>query len=86
MKALFQAFTKHPGSVGETYLQHMAASLSFASAMLLAGMAALIHGAFPFLCVKTGSCIVARLHDRMVVHRVPPGRVDREAIRRTDRD
>lgn len=69
MKTLFQAFAKHPKSVGETYWQHMAASLSFALPMLMAGVAALIHAVFPFLCVNTGSTIVARLYDRMVANR-----------------
>ena len=74
MKALLQAFTKHPRSVGETYLQHMSASLSFALPMLLAGLASLIHSIFPFLCVKTGSSTIARLYERMVVNRsrMPP--------------
>ena len=63
------AFTEHPNSVGENYWQHMAASLSFAGAMLLGAAAALVHSIFPFLLVRTGSRIVTRLHTRMVTHR-----------------
>lgn len=63
------AFTEHPASVGESYWQHMAASLSFAGAMLLGAGAALVHSIFPFLMVRTGSRIVTRLHERMVAHR-----------------
>ena len=64
------AFTEHPASVGESYWQHMAASLSFAGRMLLGAGAALVHSVFPFLMVRTGSRIVTQLHDRMVAHRM----------------
>lgn len=63
------AFTEHPGSVGETYWQHMGTALSFAGTLLMAAMAALVHAVFPFLLVKTGSAAIQRLHDRMVVQR-----------------
>ncbi|WP_338910421.1 DUF6356 family protein [Mycetohabitans rhizoxinica] len=69
MKILFGAFTRHPASVGESYLQHMRASFSFGGPMLLAAFAALVHGLFPFLFVKTGSTTVSRLYERMVLHR-----------------
>lgn len=64
-----KAFTNHPQSVGETYWQHMAASLAFAGAMLRGAGAAVVHGVFPFLCTRTGSRIVVRLHERMVIQR-----------------
>lgn len=70
MKNLINTFTEHPSTVGETYWQHMAASLSFALPMLLGSAAALVHSFFPFLFVRTGSDIIARLHDRMVVNRM----------------
>ncbi|MBU6494344.1 MAG: capsule biosynthesis protein [Burkholderiales bacterium] len=47
----------------------MGASFSFCVPMLLASLAAIVHGFFPFLFVKTGSNTVARLHERMVVNR-----------------
>jgi hypothetical protein len=59
------AFTEHPSSVGESYWQHMGASLSFAATMLFGAAAALVHAVFPFLCTKTGSRLVTRLHARM---------------------
>jgi hypothetical protein len=59
------AFTDHPRSVGETYWQHMRAALSFGALMFAAAAAALVHAIFPFLCTRTGSTIVRRLHDRM---------------------
>jgi hypothetical protein len=64
-----KAFTEHPGSVGESYWQHMATSLAFAGTMLRGALAALVHGFFPFLCSRTGSRIVGQLHQRMVTHR-----------------
>lgn len=69
------SFTSHPDSVGETYFEHLAASWGFARRMLVAGLAALLHGIFPFLCVSTGSSIVKQLNEKMVVHRIKPGRV-----------
>jgi hypothetical protein len=62
-------FIDHPRSVGETYFEHMAHAGSFGSRMVVAGMACLLHGIFPFLFVKTGSTTVRSLHDTMVVNR-----------------
>jgi len=70
MNRLAEAFTEHPRSVGESYWQHMGASLSFSGQLLLAGLAALVHSVLPFMLVKTGSRMVSRLHDRMVANRV----------------
>ncbi|MES2938467.1 MAG: DUF6356 family protein [Pseudomonadota bacterium] len=69
MKQLQRAFVEHPQSVGESYWQHMRASLSFAVPLLLGALAALVHAVFPFLLVRTGSGIVTRLHERMVRNR-----------------
>jgi hypothetical protein len=57
-------FTSHPASVGETYGQHLVQALSFAAAMFA--------GAVPSMCKRTGSRIIMRLHDRMVVNRARP--------------
>jgi hypothetical protein len=62
-------FTKHPASVGETYLQHMGVALSFALWLAIAALAALVHAVLPALCEKTASRIITRLHDRMVQSR-----------------
>jgi hypothetical protein len=69
MTRLLRSLTEHPHSVGETYWQHMASALSFALPLLLAAAASLLHGLLPFLCVKTASGLVTRLHGRMVVNR-----------------
>lgn len=62
-------FTEHPASVGESYLEHMGQSLSFAGPLFLAALACLVHAVLPFLCVRTGSRTITRLHGRMVTHR-----------------
>lgn len=63
------AFTSHPLSVGETYLEHMQSAFAFGTRMLFAGLACLTHGIFPFLFVKTGSTTIRHLHDAMITHR-----------------
>lgn len=62
-------FVDHPRSVGESYLEHMHSAFSFGWRMVAAGFACLLHGIFPFMCVKTGSNTVRHLHDVMITHR-----------------
>jgi Family of unknown function (DUF6356) len=62
-------FTEHPGTVGETYSEHMGVALYFGARMVVAGSACMLHGLFPFLFVKTGSTTVRHLHDEMITHR-----------------
>ena len=62
-------FTDHPGSVDGSYFEHMQASLGFAVPLFAAALAALVHAAFPFLFVRTGSTIMRRLYEAMVSHR-----------------
>ncbi|SEH14856.1 hypothetical protein SAMN05428974_1290 [Sphingopyxis sp. YR583] len=62
-------FTAHPASVGESYGAHFFHALSFAAAMLAGTIACFIHALIPSLFEKTGSRIITRLHDRMVVNR-----------------
>jgi hypothetical protein len=63
------SFRAHPASVGESYGEHLAVASSFGAAMLLGGLACLVHGLLPFLFTRTGSGIVRKLHDRMLVNR-----------------
>lgn len=79
---LYRLFNEHPATVGESYLGHMGQAFHFGFSMLLAGLACLIHGFFPFLFVKTGSNAIRRLHERMVTHRdrrtvMAPGKLAR---------
>jgi hypothetical protein len=69
MDRLAGLFADHPRSVGETYFGHMGSAFSFGWRMLIAGIACLLHGLFPFLFVKTGSTTVRHLHDEMITHR-----------------
>lgn len=68
-KRFLTAFTDHPASVGETYVQHARHSVSFGFAMARGAAAAFIHAAVPALCTTTGSRIIARLHDCMILNR-----------------
>ena len=63
-------FTEHPQTVGETYSEHFVMASSFGFPMILAGLACILHGIFPFLFEKTGSNLVKTLYDRMVTNRV----------------
>lgn len=62
-------FTDHPASVGETYIEHLEVATGFGMAMILAGLACLIHGLVPALFTRTGSTTIRRLHERMVSNR-----------------
>ena len=55
-------FTAHPHSVGETYLEHAAFASRYGFKMTLGGIAAVVHGVFPFLFEKTGSRITRELN------------------------
>ena len=68
-------FSRHLDSVDEDYFQHARHALGFAGSMFLGSLACLAHAVFPFLFERTGSEVIRRLHDRMVVnrHRLTPG-------------
>ena len=65
-----EAFTQHPASVNETYLEHLGSAWSFAFQMIAGGLACALHGLFPFLFGSTGSSTIRGLHERMVSNRV----------------
>lgn len=62
-------FVDHPASVGENYSEHLVHALGFARSMLLGAIACFVHAIFPWMFKSTGSSIITRLHDRMVVNR-----------------
>ena len=66
---LRRLFTEHPSSVQETYWEHLAMAGSFGFRLLLAALACSVHALLPFLFVKTGSRMIAALHDTMVTNR-----------------
>ena len=58
-------FTTHPREVGESYLEHGAFACRYGVRMTLGGLAALVHGFFPFLFQKTGSRITRELAETL---------------------
>ena len=55
-------FTAHPHAVGETYLEHGVFACRYGVKMTLGGLAAVLHGLFPFLFQTTGSRITRELN------------------------
>jgi hypothetical protein len=66
---IFRAFTEHPASVGESYFGHLLQATRFGFRMILAGVACVLHGLFPFLFVTTGSDAMKALHGEMGARR-----------------
>ena len=56
-------FTKHPNSVGETYLQHLVKGLSFSIKLIFISLKAFIHAIVPCLFEHSTSDKVAELND-----------------------
>ncbi len=63
-------FSSHLEEVGESYACHMVKAGGFALAMLVAGIACLLHALLPFMFVRTGSNCIRRLHRLMVEERL----------------
>lgn len=66
---IITAFTDHPATVGETYLEHMRSALGFSLTMIRSAACCAIHAFVPFLFDKTGSSAIDDLHQRMVRQR-----------------
>lgn len=58
-------FLDHPRSVDEGYFQHQRMAFGYGIALLVAGLACLLHGLIPAFCVTSGSRRVAALNDEM---------------------
>ena len=87
---IVQAFTDHPATVGETYLEHMRSALGFSVTMMGGAICCMIHAFLPFLFAKTGSSAIDDLYRRMVRQRskLPGATVavaERSAAADTDR-
>ena len=59
------AFQDHPASVGESYGEHAGFATKTGGLLLIAGLAAITHGFFPFLCKSTASRIIGQLNAKM---------------------
>jgi Family of unknown function (DUF6356) len=58
-------FTQHPREVGEGYFEHMGHAMWFGVRMAAGAAACFVHAFFPFLCVRTGSQSIDRLHAKL---------------------
>jgi len=58
-------FTKHPKEVGETYLEHLWSAVRYSFTFLLLFFVAIIHSIFPFLFIKTASCVIQHMAKHM---------------------
>lgn len=65
-------FLRHPRTLGESYVEHAGAAGRFGVAMIVAGLACLVHAIVPALFTRTGSDAVRRLHDRLGGRRATP--------------
>ena len=72
-------FTDHPHQVGETYWEHMRTAAGVGLRMAGGAMACFVHAVFPFLCVRTGSATIDRLH-RQIHQRVEAPNWERHPI------
>jgi uncharacterized protein YjeT (DUF2065 family) len=69
-----EIFITHPSSLGETYWEHQAHATQFATALITAGLACLVHGIVPALYPRKASGVVASLHEQMLrMRRLTPG-------------
>jgi hypothetical protein len=66
---MLRAFTHHPETVGESYLEHLGSASGFAATMFAGACACFLHGIFPFAFQKSGSRRIVELHQRMVANR-----------------
>ena len=61
--------TRHLESVDETYFEHFWQAVQFSLTLAVAAAVYLVHALLPFLFERTGSQLIGKLHDRMVVNR-----------------
>lgn len=64
-------FTAHPRDVGESYAEHAVFACRYGLRMMAGGVAALLHGIFPFLFQTTGSRITRELNALLDKPRLP---------------
>jgi hypothetical protein len=69
MTQLIRDFYEHPQSVGESYVGHWLAAMSFAATLLTCALMCTVHAFVPGLFKHTASRTIDRLHERMVTHR-----------------
>ena len=65
MSSLKQLFCEHPQSVNETYFEHLLFATGFGFRMIVAALACIVHGIFPFLFKTTGSACIRDLNQHL---------------------
>ena len=80
---MLHLFKDHPSEVGENYTEHMGSALFFSGKLFIAAVCCLVHAFLPFLFTKTGSAIIAELHDKMIANRSRPAQQWPDACDRT---
>ncbi len=63
MSKIAALFTDHPGTVDESYFEHLAFASWIGGMALLAALAAFAHALLPFAFDHTASRIITRLND-----------------------
>lgn len=74
---LHRAFTEHPASAGETYLEHLWFTSTMSARFFYTTMVILVHGLFPFLLTRAASAEIEAIY-RIMKTRIPKAR--REVI------
>ncbi len=64
-----RAFSEHPASVGESYVEHFAVASGFGWALLKASAACFVHAVLPCAFERTGSLAITELQEQMVSKR-----------------
>ncbi len=62
-------FIDHPKTVGESYFEHMAASMTVAGRLALASSKCVVHAFVPGLCKTAGSDAILKLHSEVLPRR-----------------
>lgn len=68
-----KAFTDHPHSAGETYLEHLWFTTKMMARLIYSGVVVLIHGIFPFLLMRTASSQLEQIY-LIMKSRIPEAR------------
>ena len=69
-----RSFIDHPASVGESYLGHLFFAVRFATRLLAAGCAALVHAFIPAWFETTASDQICKMHADLVSRHSGPQR------------
>lgn len=59
----------HPASVGESYFEHMRASLTVAARLAAAAAGCVVHAIVPGWCTTAGSNAILKLHSEIYPRR-----------------